>query len=192
MSLEGKPSGAGFGPDVFARPAPESKPASAFPGNAPIDTYVRYYTTIADAEADYAKGAIAEATIAQVRLAFADGRPLACEFTRARESACSCCSDDLPWGNTLCSNCARSYEDVMDADETVSDARDVPYERNGVGCCLHIALDDHNLSDGDLDFCVTWAQEKGHPFCEGLAKAIRAMSLVERYRLCNLPDTGPE
>lgn len=166
---------------------------------APLDSFTRLYSTLADAEADFARGKIADDTIRQVRAAAAARKQLLCTFTAPRKGECSCCRCELPWGASLCSGCAEPCDVVLGLDEdcdrwplaSVEEGVGILYERNGVGCCLHIALDDYNLEDDSLDFCIDWARKAGHPLCEGLAKEIRLMSLVERYRLCGLPDTGP-
>lgn len=54
------------------------------------------------------------------------------------------------------------------------------YEHHGTGCCLHIAIDDENLRDGDLDFCIRVARERGHPACEALARLLRSLSQEDR------------
>jgi len=51
----------------------------------------------------------------------------------------------------------------------------------GNGCCLHIAVVDHNVSDDSLRFCETYAQEQAHPHCEHLAALFRAM-VPEQHR----------
>lgn len=48
------------------------------------------------------------------------------------------------------------------------------------GCCLHIALDDHNLEDDHLDFCLKRAQAAGHAKCERIAGLLLSISEAER------------
>jgi hypothetical protein len=55
--------------------------------------------------------------------------------------------------------------------------------RNPVGCCLHITLDDGNVHDADVDFCVEKAVERGHKECEELARLMRRMSRTQRLKL---------
>jgi hypothetical protein len=57
------------------------------------------------------------------------------------------------------------------------------YKRNAVGCCLHIVLDDGNVSNRHVDFCIAWARDKGHKECEHLAKKLRLMSTTQRRKL---------
>ncbi len=54
------------------------------------------------------------------------------------------------------------------------------YEYSLGGCCLHIVLDDGNLSNGDVDFCIKWAVEHKHPDCLILAQLIRKLSKTQR------------
>lgn len=57
------------------------------------------------------------------------------------------------------------------------------YERSGAGCCLHVVLDDQNIDDKSVQFCVTYAQEKGHQECESLARILLRMSKTQRLKL---------
>lgn len=60
------------------------------------------------------------------------------------------------------------------------------YAKNRAGCCLHIVLDDGNVRDADVQFCVKYAQDAGHPECEELARALLLMSKTQRLRLGGL------
>lgn len=53
----------------------------------------------------------------------------------------------------------------------------------GVGCCLHIVLDDGNVDDKSVDFCLRTALMRGHPECERLALLLRRMSKTQRLKL---------
>lgn len=53
----------------------------------------------------------------------------------------------------------------------------------GVGCCLHIALDDGNLQDGHLRLCLETARERGHAFCAYLASQLLLMSPTQRGKV---------
>ena len=57
------------------------------------------------------------------------------------------------------------------------------YARSMVGCCLHIVLDDGNVDDGDVRFCIERAKKKGHADCEELAAKILLMSKTQRKKL---------
>lgn len=64
----------------------------------------------------------------------------------------------------------------------------VLYERHGTGCCLHVVVDDHNVDDSSVDFCLGWAKEHGHSFCELLAQRLRALPEHERRFVLNVPS----
>lgn len=57
------------------------------------------------------------------------------------------------------------------------------YARSCTGCCLHIVLDDDNLEDRNVDFCVMWALEQNHVDCYVLAVMLRRMSRSQRGRV---------
>lgn len=60
------------------------------------------------------------------------------------------------------------------------------YKRNGVGCCLHVMLDDGNVSDSTAAFCLQCARDAGHHDCEELASKLRIMSPTQRKKLSRL------
>lgn len=57
------------------------------------------------------------------------------------------------------------------------------YARHGAGCCLHIVLDDGNIHDSNIEFCIKYAIEEGHPECEALARRLLLMSRTQRLKL---------
>lgn len=57
------------------------------------------------------------------------------------------------------------------------------YSRHGAGCCLHVVLDDGNVKDDDVKFCIEEAQTKGHQDCLELAKILLEMSKTQRKKL---------
>ncbi len=57
------------------------------------------------------------------------------------------------------------------------------YKRAPVGCCLHVVLDDWNVDNHSVDFCIEQARTQGHGQCEELARTLRAMSRTQRLRL---------
>ena len=61
------------------------------------------------------------------------------------------------------------------------------YQRNSVGCCLHIVLDDDNVLDSHVQACVDLALEQGHLKCYALAKKLLLMSKSQRHRLYRHP-----
>ena len=67
-------------------------------------------------------------------------------------------------------------------------ALDQLYTRRGSGCCLHAVVDDFNIGDSALDFCIQLAEEKGCSECLRLAKVFRALSLRERSEVLRLPE----
>jgi hypothetical protein len=59
------------------------------------------------------------------------------------------------------------------------------YERHEAGCCLHIVLDDYNVDDGAVDFCIGYARTAGHDECLRLAETLRRMSFTQRRKLAS-------
>lgn len=59
------------------------------------------------------------------------------------------------------------------------------YRRDPVGCCLHIVLDDQNVSQGDVEFCLAEARQVGHVECERLARLLLQMSKTQRLKLAS-------
>lgn len=57
------------------------------------------------------------------------------------------------------------------------------YERHPTGCCLHIALDDGNLADTNIQFCSDYALKRGHFDCIELSDIMLVMTEGERTRL---------
>jgi hypothetical protein len=53
---------------------------------------------------------------------------------------------------------------------------------SGVGCCLHIVLDDGNFEDGHVEWCIEHLQE-GHVRCRELALLLKQMSKTQRRKL---------
>ncbi len=52
-----------------------------------------------------------------------------------------------------------------------------------MGCCLHIVLDDENLRDSDVEFCINHACEKGHVECLRLATMMLDLSKTQRKKV---------
>ena len=60
------------------------------------------------------------------------------------------------------------------------------YQRNAVGCCLHIVLDDGNIKDKDVEFCINQAVElKGNYLLELLA-SLASFACLRLRRLAAL------
>ena len=60
------------------------------------------------------------------------------------------------------------------------------YQRSAVGCCLHILVDDCNIEDRHVDFCIAYAEERAHTECAELAKAYKELSLADRAEVLNM------
>jgi len=58
------------------------------------------------------------------------------------------------------------------------------YSRHGAGCCLHIVLDDGNVMDDDVRFCIEWADKEGCKPCAELGQLLLRMSRTQRKKLC--------
>ena len=58
-------------------------------------------------------------------------------------------------------------------------------DRHPGGCCLHIALEDGNLKNGDLKWCMAQATLAGHQECDRLACSLFALSLTQRRKVYN-------
>jgi hypothetical protein len=54
--------------------------------------------------------------------------------------------------------------------------------RNPVGCCVHIVLDDGNVDDDSVAFCVGYARENEHPECVAMAETLLRMSRTQRRK----------
>ena len=61
------------------------------------------------------------------------------------------------------------------------------YHKHPMGCCLHIVLDDENVSDSNVRFCAQYAVEQDHPSCYTLALILLSMSRTQRLKLGSLP-----
>jgi hypothetical protein len=56
----------------------------------------------------------------------------------------------------------------------------------GSGCCLHIVLDDFNVEDSHVEFCIGYARSEGHADCEALSRVLRRMTAGQRWKLAKL------
>lgn len=65
-------------------------------------------------------------------------------------------------------------------------------ENGGAGCCLHITLDDNNIEDHSVEFCIQTAVEIEHWHCAMLARALRSMSKTQRTKLAGHPRCQPD
>lgn len=62
------------------------------------------------------------------------------------------------------------------------------YDRSCVGCCAHIVLDDGNVRDSDVKFCLEQAMRKGHEDCLELCKALTVLSKTQRLKLGDMVE----
>jgi hypothetical protein len=53
----------------------------------------------------------------------------------------------------------------------------------GAGCCWHILLDDSNVDDENVNFCVDLAKQRGHDDCIALGYLVVRMSKTQRKKL---------
>jgi hypothetical protein len=60
------------------------------------------------------------------------------------------------------------------------------YKRHGVGCCLHVCIDDGNVEDRSVQFCLDFAKQKGCTDCILLAETLLKMSKTQRMKLHQL------
>ncbi len=51
---------------------------------------------------------------------------------------------------------------------------------------LHVALEDHNLKNSDVDFCIRYAKENGDKEGEGLGRLLRQCSISQRRKIARL------
>jgi hypothetical protein len=57
---------------------------------------------------------------------------------------------------------------------------------NGVGGSLHIVLDDGNVEDSHVEFCIKWAREHNDEDGVKLGELLLRMSKTQRLKLSNL------
>lgn len=57
------------------------------------------------------------------------------------------------------------------------------YADNPTWGSLHIVLDDYNVEDSHVDFCISFAEQKGDTEGLRLAKILRSMSKTQRKKL---------
>jgi hypothetical protein len=56
-------------------------------------------------------------------------------------------------------------------------------DHGSCGGCLHIVLDDGNVSDGNVQWCLDHAIERGCQQCEPIARLLLHMSKTQRLKL---------
>ena len=60
------------------------------------------------------------------------------------------------------------------------------YQHSATGCCLHIVLDDYNVDDNDVQFCLKVADEKLHLDCFMLGFILLSMSKTQHEMTPNI------
>ena len=58
-------------------------------------------------------------------------------------------------------------------------------EGNGTGGDYHILLDDGNVSDGDVEFCLDWARKNKDELGIKIGKLLLRMSKTQRLKLAS-------
>ncbi len=64
-------------------------------------------------------------------------------------------------------------------------------EHGACGGCLHIVLDDTNIEDHHVQYCVDYARERHCQGCLALAETLLRMSQTQRKKLANHPRKYP-
>lgn len=54
---------------------------------------------------------------------------------------------------------------------------------NAVGGSLHIVLDDGNIHDGDIEFCIEWAKDRNDQDGVALGEYLLTLSKTQRKKL---------
>lgn len=59
------------------------------------------------------------------------------------------------------------------------------YAANCVGCCCHIVLDDGNVKDNHIEYCLEVAKERNHPDCVRMCELLLKMGKTQRLKMGN-------
>ncbi len=57
------------------------------------------------------------------------------------------------------------------------------FEETEAGCCLHTVLDDGNVRDSNVIWCINFAQELKHKECERIGRILFIMSRTQRKKI---------
>jgi hypothetical protein len=57
---------------------------------------------------------------------------------------------------------------------------------NGAWGSLHLVLEDHNIADSNVEFCIRWAAGNGDVEGEALARILLAMSKTQRLKIASM------
>lgn len=69
--------------------------------------------------------------------------------------------------------------------------RDEIYDAHACGCCWHVVLDDNNVDDSNVEFCMEWAEAntgggcQTREACTRIGPILMAMSPTQRLKLSN-------
>lgn len=103
---------------------------------------------------------------------------------------CSLCEFEPEWCNdgrtfftlegprgplTFCSVCGDERNTV-----NLGKWHELLYQEASAGCCLHVVVDDGNIDDASVNFCVEYAEREGHTFCRNLGRMIQQLPVSER------------
>jgi hypothetical protein len=94
--------------------------------------------------------------------------------SRQRELFIAACSDLL---------LARRKPTVPEVEGLVRDYYRMP--GNAAGGSLHVVLDDHNVEDSSVEFCVEYARSEKDHCGEWLAAVLSRMSKTQRAKLAS-------
>ncbi len=72
---------------------------------------------------------------------------------------------------------------TVDELKTATRLRRKIYQDHAAGCCWHIVLDDGNLEDSSVVFCIQQAKQRGCTFCMDLGPLVKRMSRTQRAKL---------
>jgi len=88
------------------------------------------------------------------------------------------------WRRNVCPTCWRDRPTVSQ----VGPLAEALYRGPGgaVGCCLHVVLEDFNLDDASMQFCIDWAANAEHHHCSTLADLLWRMSPTQRGRVAQI------
>lgn len=61
---------------------------------------------------------------------------------------------------------------------------------HSVGGCLHIVLDDGNIGDDNIRFCINWARKAGCSLCASVGFLLLSMTKTQRGKVSSLGPYG--
>jgi hypothetical protein len=123
-----------------------------------------------------------------VRLDFQFMPPAPASYSYVQQSAADAMAEEILRSLDICAECRNPDPSVA----TVRTLVRAFYARPGNGCGghLHIVLDDGNLEDDHIDFCIAQAVEAKDAEAEALGRVLRAMTPRQRQRVYD--GSGPD